>query len=66
MFGYQLLKENMIARKNSWAEFVSIQNHYNVIYREDERDLAQLIKEEGMRMTPFSPISRTSLPYVER
>ena len=66
MFGYQLLKENMIARKNSWAEFVSIQNHYNIIYREDERDLAQLIKEEGMRMTPFSPISRTSLPYVER
>jgi aryl-alcohol dehydrogenase-like predicted oxidoreductase len=38
LFGYQLLKANMIARKNGWAEFVSIQNHYNIIYREDERD----------------------------
>ena len=39
LFGYQLLKANMIARKNGWAEFISIQNHYNIIYREDERDL---------------------------
>ena len=57
LFGYQLLKANMIARKNGWAEFVSIQNHYNIIYREDERDLAQLIEEEKMSMTPFSPLA---------
>ena len=57
LFGYQLLKANMIARKNGWAEFISIQNHYNIIYREDERDLTQLIEEEGMSMTPFSPLA---------
>ena len=57
LFGYQLLKANMIARQHGWAEFVSIQNHYNIIYREDERDLEQLIEEEGMSMTPFSPFA---------
>ena len=47
----------MIARQHGWAEFISIQNHYNIIYREDERDMAQLIEEEGMSMTPFSPLA---------
>ena len=57
MYGYQLLKANMIARQNNWKEFISIQNHYNIIYREDERELAQLIEEEGMSMTPYSPLA---------
>ena len=57
LLGYQLLKANMIAREHGWAEFVSIQNHYNIIYREDERELIQLIEEEGMSMTPFSPLA---------
>ena len=57
LFPYQLLKANMIARENGWAEFISIQNHYNMIYREDERDLVQLIEEEGMQMTPYLPLA---------
>ena len=57
MYPYQLLKANMIARQNNWKEFISIQNHYNIIYREDERELAQLIEEEGMSMTPYSPLA---------
>ena len=57
LYGYQLLKANMIARQNNWKEFISIQNHYNIIYREDERELAQLIEEEGMSMTPYSPLA---------
>ena len=57
MYAYQLLKANMIARQNNWKEFISIQNHYNIIYREDERELAQLIEEEGMSMTPYSPLA---------
>ena len=57
MYAYQLLKANMIARQNNWAEFISIQNHYNIIYREDERELEQLIEEEGMSMTPYSPLA---------
>ena len=51
LFGYQLLKANMISRQHGWAEFISIQNHYNIIYREDERDMTRLIEEEGMSMT---------------
>ena len=57
MYAYQLLKANMIAREHGWAEFISIQNHYNIIYREDERELEQLVEEEGMSMTPYSPLA---------
>ena len=57
IYPYQLLKANMVAREHGWAEFISIQNHYNIIYREDERELAQLIEEEGMSMTPYSPLA---------
>ena len=57
LYPYQLLKANMVAREHGWAEFISIQNHYNIIYREDERDLVQLIEEEGMSMTPYSPLA---------
>ena len=57
LYPYQLLKANMIAREHGWAEFISIQNHYNIIYREDERELTQLIEEEGMSMTPYSPLA---------
>ena len=57
LFPYQLLKANMIAREKGWVEFISIQNHYNMIYREDERDLVQLVEEEGMLMTPYLPLA---------
>ena len=57
LFPYQLLKANMIARKNGWAEFISIQNHYNLIYREEEREMIQLLEEEKMVMTPYSPLA---------
>ena len=57
LFPYQLLKANMIARKNGWAEFISIQNHYNLIYREEEREMMQLLEEEKMVMTPYSALA---------
>jgi len=57
LYPYQLLKANMVARQHGWAEFISIQNHYNIIYREDERELVQLVEEEGMSMTPYSPLA---------
>ena len=57
LYGYQLMKANMYAREKGLTPFISIQNHYNIIYREDERDLTQLIEEEGMSMTPFSPLA---------
>jgi aryl-alcohol dehydrogenase-like predicted oxidoreductase len=57
MFPYQLLKANSVARKHGWAEFISIQNHYNIIYREEEREMIQLLEEEKMVMTPYSPLA---------
>ena len=57
LFPYQLLKANTIAREHGWAEFISIQNHYNLIYREEEREMFQLLEEEKMVMTPYSPLA---------
>ena len=57
IFPYQLAKANWIARKNGWAPFVSIQNHYNLIYREEEREMMQLLEEEKMVMTPYSVLA---------
>ena len=54
---YQLLKANMISRQHGWAEFISIQDHYNLIYREEEREMMQLLEEEKMVMTPYSPLA---------
>ena len=47
----------MIAREKGWAEFISIQNHYNLIYREEEREMMQLLEEEKMVMTPYSALA---------
>ena len=57
LFPYQLLKANMVARQHGWAEFISIQNHYNLIYREEEREMMQLLEEENIVMTPYSPLA---------
>ena len=57
IFPYQLYKANELARQKGWAQFIAIQNHYNIIYREEEREMMQLIEEEGMAMLPFSPLA---------
>jgi aryl-alcohol dehydrogenase-like predicted oxidoreductase len=57
IFPYQLYKANAIARKNGWAEFISIQNHYNIIYREEEREMMQLLEEEKISMTPYNALA---------
>ncbi|SFH54987.1 Predicted oxidoreductase [Priestia megaterium] len=57
MSAWQFLKANHIAEKNGWTKFVSMQNHYNLIYREDERELLSLCKEEKIGVTPFSPLA---------
>ncbi|KAG4095748.1 Aldo/keto reductase [Neocallimastix lanati (nom. inval.)] len=57
MFSYQLYKAQECARQHGWATFVSIQNHYNLVYREEEREMIQLLEEEGVVMTPYSPLA---------
>ena len=56
-FAYQLAKANALAEREGFAKFVSIQGHYNLIFREEEREMAQLCKEDNIAMTPYSPLA---------
>ena len=56
-YAYQLAKANMIARANGWEEFVSIQGHYNLIFREEEREMVPYCKEENIALTPYSALA---------
>jgi aryl-alcohol dehydrogenase-like predicted oxidoreductase len=57
MYGYQFAKLQATAEKNGWTKFVSMQNHYNLIYREDERELIPICKEQNVALTPYSPLA---------
>ncbi len=56
-YAYQLAKANAIAEQNGFAKFVSIQGHYNLIFREEEREMAKLCREENIAMTPYSTLA---------
>ena len=56
-FAYQLAKANALAEKEGFAKFVSIQEHYNLIFREEEREMAKLCAEDNIAMTPYSALA---------
>lgn len=56
-FAYQLAKANAIAEKYGFTKFVSVQGHYNLIFREEEREMAKFCLEENIAMTPYSPLA---------
>lgn len=56
-FAWQIAKANEIARRNGWEQFISIQSHYNLIMREDEREIVPFCNEENIAMTPYSPLA---------
>ena len=56
-FAYQLAKMNAFAEKEGLAKFVSIQGHYNLIFREEEREMARLCREDNIAMTPYSALA---------
>ena len=57
MYGYQFAKMQYIAEKNNWTKFVSMQNHYNLLYREDERELIPICDETNVSRTSYSPLA---------
>ena len=57
MYGYQFSKLQNVADKNGWTKFISMQNHYNLLYREDERELLPICKEANIALTPYSPLA---------
>lgn len=56
-FAWQLAKANALAEKEGFAKFVSVQGHYNLIFREEEREMAGLCAEENIAMTPYSALA---------
>jgi aryl-alcohol dehydrogenase-like predicted oxidoreductase len=67
MHAWQFMKALGIQRANGWAQFVSMQNYYNLMYREDEREMLPLCLSEGIATTPWSPLARGKLarPWSE-
>jgi aryl-alcohol dehydrogenase-like predicted oxidoreductase len=57
MYAWQFLKALHVAEKNGWTRFVSMQNHYNLIYREEEREMLPLCKAEKIGVIPYSPLA---------
>ncbi|MBU3825979.1 MAG: aldo/keto reductase [Candidatus Anaerobiospirillum merdipullorum] len=57
MYGYQFRNLQECAEKNGLTKFVSMQNHYNLLYREDERELIPICKQENVALTPYSPLA---------
>jgi aryl-alcohol dehydrogenase-like predicted oxidoreductase len=56
-FAWQLAKANAIAEREGWAKFVSVQGHYNLLFREEEREMAPYCMEEGIALTPYSALA---------
>ena len=56
-FAYQLAKANSLAEREGFAPFISVQGHYNLIFREEEREMAKLCAEDNIAMTPYSALA---------
>ena len=56
-FAWQLCKANALAEREGFAKFVSVQSHYNLIFREEEREMAPFCREENIAMTPYSSLA---------
>ena len=58
MFAWQFTELQMLAERNGWTKFISMQNHYNLIYREEEREMNPYCIATGIGLTPWSPLAR--------
>jgi aryl-alcohol dehydrogenase-like predicted oxidoreductase len=61
MSAWQFMKALGLQRQHGWARFVSMQNHYNLMYREEEREMLPLCRSEGIGVIPWSPLARGRL-----
>jgi aryl-alcohol dehydrogenase-like predicted oxidoreductase len=58
MFAWQFAKAQNLAERHGWTRFASMQNHYNLIYREEEREMIPLCADQGVAVLPWSPLAR--------
>jgi aryl-alcohol dehydrogenase-like predicted oxidoreductase len=61
MFAWQFSKALHLADRHGWTRFVSMQNHYNLLYREEEREMNALCVDQGVGLVPWSPLARGRL-----
>jgi aryl-alcohol dehydrogenase-like predicted oxidoreductase len=66
MAAWQFAKALSLSERNGWARFVSMQNHYNLIYREEEREMIPLCQSEGISVIPWSPVARGLLAGMRK
>jgi 1-deoxyxylulose-5-phosphate synthase len=60
-YAWQMARALSISERRGWARFISMQNHYNLVYREEEREMIPLCLEEGIGVIPWSPLARGRL-----
>jgi 1-deoxyxylulose-5-phosphate synthase len=60
-YAWQMARALSVSESNGWARFISMQNHYNLVYREEEREMLPLCMEEGVGVIPWSPLARGRL-----
>jgi 1-deoxyxylulose-5-phosphate synthase len=58
MFAWQFAKAQNLAERHGWTRFASMQNHYNLVYREEEREMIPLCADQGVAVLPYSPLAR--------
>jgi len=58
MWAWQFAQMLCVSRKNGWPSFITMQNHYNLLYREEEREMLPLCRQEGIGVIPWSPLAR--------
>ena len=63
MYAWQFERLQNIAETNGWTKFVSMQNHYNLIYREEEREMIPLCEDRKMALAPWSPLAGGRLAH---
>ncbi|MFP2900662.1 aldo/keto reductase [Corallococcus sp. 4LFB] len=65
-YAWQFMRALSVSERNGWARFVSMQNHYNLVYREEEREMLPLCEAEGVGVIPWSPLARGLLAGSRR
>jgi aryl-alcohol dehydrogenase-like predicted oxidoreductase len=64
MYGYQFYNMQQVAKENNWARFQTMENHYNLLYREDERELIPICRQMHVSLMPYSPLAAGHLSHL--
>ena len=61
MYAWEFMQALAVSERNGWAKFSTMQNHYNLVYREEEREMLPLCLDQGIGVLPWSPLARGML-----